>query len=319
MAPTPRLLIPVRIEELPTIGGFLITSLGSDLLDFTSFSGDYNALYVTNAQTALGTVTLLVQPKAKIAELKVITLRLYNNMDSLQKPVDFLEGYIKRTTGLTVATSDFGISDIRKAANRRDVERLLSALRYTINLAHNATNKPLLQAKGYTLVQQTFFTNIIDAIDDDNQAQNAKVNEINNLTTANYGVINDFWKTYANDISDAGKRIFKKTNKYDDYVIAALKRRVRQEQLRNVLKGTAKLNGSQGIVNAVDIKISMKPLPTGRKRTTKTKADSTFEIKSLVAGEWIVSISYPGYQTINEAVTIVTGETLVKDWVLEEL
>jgi hypothetical protein len=307
--PTPKLLITCRIEEVPTIGGFLIDSLNTDLLDFTAFSPDFNAAYVTNAQGQLLIITGLLIPKTLTSELKVITLRMYDNMAALPQKIDFLEGYIKRTTGLTVAAKDFGISAIRKANNKGDVEGLIQALNYTLGLAHNATNKPLLQAKGYTVAQQTALTDIKQALSDDNTAQNAKVNARNNLVTANVGVINDFWKILT-DISDAGKRIYRSSNKKDDYTISVLKRRIRQEQLKNKMIGSVTSAG----VAVNGAKISMKPVLGGRRRSTKSKANSKYELKSLQATDWIVTVSATGKVTQNVAVTVVTGQTLTKNF-----
>jgi len=307
--PTPKLNITCRIEEVPAIGGFLINSLNTDLADFTLFSPLYDAAFVASAQADLAAVTALIQPKTLTGELKVITLRIYNNMAALPQKIDFLEGYIKRATGLTVAAKDFGISAIRKANNKGDVEALISALNFTLALVNNPTNKPLLAAKGYTPAQNNALTTISTQLAADNVAQNAKVNERNNLVTANYGVINDFWKLLT-DISDAGKRIYKSSNKKDDYTIAALKRRIRQEQLKNKMTGTVTSAGSA--VNGA--KVAMKPVLGGRARSNKSKASGKYELKSLEATDWIVTVSATGMVTQNVAVTIKTGETLVMDF-----
>ncbi|MEO5570771.1 MAG: carboxypeptidase-like regulatory domain-containing protein [Bacteroidia bacterium] len=308
MAPE-TLRIKCRIEELPAIGGFLINSINTDLADFTAFSPDYNAAYVTAGQAQLTAITALIIPKTLTAELKVITLRIYNNMAALPQKIDFLEGYIKRTTGLTVAAKDFGISAVRKANNKGDVEALGQALNYTLALAHNAANLPLLTAKGYTVTQQTALTTIKTQLNDDNVAQNAKENARNNLVTANAGVINAFWDILT-DISDAGKRIYRSSNKKDDYTIAVLKRRIRNEALKNKMIGSVTSAGA----NVNGAKISMKPVLGGRTRSTKSKASSKYELKSLAATEWIVTVSAPGKVTLNRAVTIVTGQTLTQDF-----
>lgn len=309
--PPLKLDITCRIEELPAIGGFLINSLISDLVDFTAFSPDFNAGYVTNAQSRLTAVTGIVQAKTLTAELKVITLRMATNRTALEQKVDFWEGYIKRASGLTVAAKDFGISAIRKANNSGDVEALVNALNYTLALSNNATNAPLLLAKGFTGLQKTALQTIATQLNDDNVAQNAKVNARNTLVTSNYQLINDFWKILT-DISDAGKRIYRTSNKKDDYTIAVLKRRIRQEQLKNKMAGTVTFNG-QPLVNA---KISMVPVGGGRKRSSLSKAGGKYELKSLTATDWIVTVTATGKVTINEAVTIVTGETLSKNFVM---
>jgi hypothetical protein len=303
------LLIQCRIEEVPALGGFLINSLQTDLADFTAFSPDFDAAYVTTAQTQLTSITALLQPKTLTAELKVITLHMYNNMSAMEQKIDFLEGYIKRATGLTVSAKDFAISAIRKANNKKDVEALISALTYTLALANNATNLPLLAAKGYTPAQNTALQTIKTELNDDNVAQNAKVNARNNLVIANYGAINDFWKILM-DISDAGKRIYRDSNKKDDYTMAVLKRRIRQEQLKNKMAGTVTFEGSA----FAGAKIAMKPVLGGRTRSTKSKTTGRYELKSLQATDWIVTVSATGKVTQNVSVTIVTGETLVRDF-----
>lgn len=306
---TTKLIITCRIEEVPAIGGFLIDSLGLDIADFTAFSPDFNAGYVTTAQTQLAAVTALIIPKTLTAELKVITLRIYDNMSILPQKIDFLEGYIKRATGLTVAAKDFGISAIRKANNKGDVEALVFALNYTLGLVNNATNLPLLTAKGYTPIQNTVLQGIKTKLNDDNVAQNAKENERNNLVSDNADVINSFWKILT-DISDAGKRIYRTSNKKDDYTIAELKRRIRQEQLKNKMAGVVTLAGAP--FNGA--KISMKPVLGGRVRSTKSKVTGKYELKSLQATDWIVTVSGAGAVTQNVAVTIVTGETLTMNF-----
>jgi hypothetical protein len=310
--PPVKLNITCRIEEVPAIGGFLINSLSTDLADFTAFSPTFNSTYVTNAQGRLTAIVALLQPKTLTAELKVITLRMSTNMSELPQKVDFLEGYIKRVpSGLTVAAKDFGISAIRRANHKGDVEALVSALNFTLALVNNATNKPLILAQGYTPTQNTALTTISTQLADDNVAQNAKVNQRNNLVTSNYGVINDFWKLLT-DISDAGKRIYKKSNKKDDYTIAVLKRRIRQEQLKNKMLGAITSAGQP--VNGA--KVSMKPVLGGRTRSTKSKASGKYELKSLAAVDWIVTVSADGMVTQNVAVTIRSGEALTQDFVL---
>ncbi|MEP7171743.1 MAG: carboxypeptidase-like regulatory domain-containing protein, partial [Bacteroidota bacterium] len=120
---------------------------------------------------------------------------------------------------------------------------------------------------------------------------------------------NAFWDTLT-DISDAGKRIYRSSNKKDDYTIAVLKRRIRQEQLKNKMSGSV----TSGGVAVNGAKISMKPVLGGRARSTKSKASSKYELKSLQATDWIVTVSAAGKITQNVAVTIVTGEALVRDF-----
>ena len=69
-----KLKITCRIEELPVLGGFLISSMQSPLIDFTNYSPDYNAAFITTANADLAAIEVLVNPKQLTEELKVITL-----------------------------------------------------------------------------------------------------------------------------------------------------------------------------------------------------------------------------------------------------
>lgn len=301
---TIKLMIHCRIEEVPVIGKFLADSLSINLVDFTAYSPGFDSGYLTTFNTKLGVISELINPKQYTSELKVITERINTNIVSLRPKIDFLEGYIKRASGLTIGVKDFGVSEVRKAYHRGDVEGLIEALSYLLTNVGN--NMAALEAKGYTAAQHTTLSTIKTNLYNDNAAQNAKMNERNNKVTDNYGLINDFW-VLCTDVSDAGKRIYKsiEPNKVDDFTIAALIRRIRQEQKKNKFAGVVKLEG-EVIGNA---KIEMIPVTDGRRRTTKSDANGKFEIKSLTEGEYIVNFSADGAVSESINVVIERGKT----------
>ncbi len=307
--PQAKLNITCRIEELPSIGGFLIASLQTDIDAFSNFSPDFGEDYFAAATEQLLAVTALIQPRTITAELKVITLRMYQNMNDLGPQIDFLQGYIKRTTGLTVAAADFGISAIRQANKNGDVEALIDALSYTLNLATNATNAPLLLAKGFTNTRRDALLDIKTQLAADNILQNVKLNERNNLVTGNYAAINNFWKTLM-DISDTGKIIFRNSNKKDDYTVAQLLRRIRNENTRNRFTGTITSAGSP--LNQANIELV--PIAGGRRRTTKSKATGLFEIKNIVEAEYIVNVTANGKVAQTTTITATSGQTVTQNF-----
>lgn len=304
-----KLKIQCRIEEVPTIGRFLIGSMTTDLADFTAFSPLYDEAYLTNANEKLAEVEALINPRKLTAELKVITLRMLNNMEALRGKIDKLERYIDLASGLTVGTKDFGISKVRKENNRGDVEALVAELGDLLDIVSD--NMDALISVGYTDEQHAALVKTESSLAADNTAQNAKVNERNNKVIANYGLLNAFWDIIM-DISKTGRAIYKTSapNKVDDYTIAALKRRIRQEQLKQRLFGLISSGGS-GFGGA---KIEMKPLLGGRRRSAESKADGTYELKSLAVGEWVVTVSAAGKETINDTVLIVSGEAVEMDF-----
>ena len=305
-----KLKIQCRIEEVPTIGRFLIGSMTTDLADFTALSPLYDAAYITNANAKLAEVEALINPKKLTAELKVITLRMLNNMGALRGKIDRLERYIDLASGLTVGKKDFGIGKVRKENNRGDVEALVAELGDLLDIVSD--NMDALTLVGYTDVQHAALKKTESGLAADNTAQNAKVNERNNKVIANYGLLNAFWEDIIMDISKSGRAIYKTSapNKVDDYTIAALKRRIRQEQLKQRLFGLITSGGS-GFGGA---KIGMKPLLGGRRRSTTSNAEGAYELKSLAEGEWVVTVSAAGMETINDGVTIVSGEAVERDF-----
>ena len=63
----------------------------------------------------MGAIEALINPKQLTGELKVITRRLYNNLDVvLRDRLTILEGYLNQASGLTMAVKDFGVSAVRK-------------------------------------------------------------------------------------------------------------------------------------------------------------------------------------------------------------
>jgi hypothetical protein len=308
--PVVKLKITCRIAEVPAIGGFLIDSLTTDQADFLAFSPDFDADYLTNASAQLEAVDALINPKQYTAELKVITERMYANMNSLRGMIDFLEGYIDRATGLTMAPADFGISAVRKANNRRDVEGLLGALKYLMTNVGN--NLAALTAKGFTKAQNDAITAVQTELNTDNTAQNAKENARNANVVANYDVINDFWATLV-DISKTGARIYKTTqpNKVGEYTIASLIRRIRQEQKKDKFVGVVTSGGSP----VKDAKVELVPLPNGRRRTTSTNEQGEFVISSLSAGNFMATVSVNGDNFLPSVmITIVTGQTTTQNF-----
>lgn len=305
-----KLKIQCRIEEVPTIGRFLIGSMTIDLADFTALSPLYDEAFIENANAKLAEVEALINPRKLTAELKVITLRMLNNMEALKGKIDRLERYIDLASGLTVGKKDFGIGKVRKENNRGDVEALVAELGDLLDIVSD--NMAALTSVGYTDEQHAALVETESSLAADNTAQNAKVNERNNKVIANYGLLNAFWDDIIMNISKSGRAIYKTSapNKVDDYTIAALKRRIRQEQLKQRLFGLITSEGS-GFGGA---KIGMKPLLGGRSRSTTSNAEGAYELKSLAVGEWVVTVSAAGKEMINDTVTIVSGEAVERDF-----
>ena len=310
--PIPNLNIQCRIGELPVLGSFLINTLQTNS---TAISGVYPAFdtpFITQANADLAAIEALINPSQLTGELKVITRRLYTNMDVvLRDRLTILEGYLNQATGLTMAVKDFGVSNVIKRIAMNDVEGASSALNTLLQNVAVVANMTALTAKGYTAAQHTANVTLRNDLKTDNLAQNAKMNDRNNLVTVNVAKFNLFW-TKIKSIADAGKRVMKITtpNKVDDFTMAVLKRRIRQERNNTRMNGVV----TAGSAKVKDAKIEMKPLLGGRRRTGKSKASGAYEILSMEPGDYLVSVTKSGFLELTAEVTIVTGEALVKDF-----
>lgn len=308
----PNLNIQCRIGELPVLGGFLINTLQTNLPAITGVYAAFDAAFITQANTDLAAIEALINPSQLTGELKVITRRLYTNMDVvLRDRLTILEGYLNQATGLTMAVKDFGVSNVRKRIAVNDVEGASNAFNTLLQNVSVATNMTALTAKGYTVAQHTANVNLRNDLKNDNLAQNTKLNDRNNLVTVNVAKFNVFW-TKIKSIADAGKRVMKITtpNKVNDFTMAELKRRIRQEHNNTRMNGLV----TAGDGKVKDAKIVMKPLLGGRRRTGKSKASGAYEILSMEPGDYLVSVTKSGFLELSAEVTIVTGEALVKNF-----
>jgi len=307
------LKISCRAEELPVLGSFILTSMQGSLADFTAFSPDYNAGFMTTANADLAVIEALINPKQLTKELKVITKRIYTNQTNLRSKIDFVEGYINRASGLTLDKKDFGISEVRTKNNNGDIEGLIGALNFLITNVNIPANLTALTAKGFTPAQNTALTTLKDAFKNDNVAQNTKINDRNNKVIANYGKLNAFWDKIV-DVSDAGKRIYKATapNRLDDFTMTKLKARIRQERNNTRFEGVVSSDGSP----LKGARIELKPLAGGRRRVTTSKATGVFEITSMEAGDYSVAVSASGKTSVAKDISIVTNVPLQMDFEL---
>ena len=139
------------------------------------------------------------------------------------------------------------------------------------------------------------------------------MNDRNNKVIANYAKLNAFWDKIV-DIADAGKRIYKLSapNRVDDFTMAKLKARIRQEHYNTRFEGMI-TSGNAPLNKA---KIELKPLAGGRRRTANSKANGQFEITSMEAGDYNVTVSATGKATVTDVITIVTGTPLSMNYSL---
>lgn len=299
--------IKCRIEELPTVAGFIYAAYTTDKAVFASYSPDYNAAFDTNTKKLIDDLQKIISPKQFTAELKLITDRMYQNRVALRQPIDFLEGYLNRASGLTMMPKDFGISPVRTKNNNGDVEGLTTALNYLLQNTANPTNNAALLAKGYTAAQQTALQKIADDLHADNLAQNKKMSDRKALVQQNYSTMNALWAILT-DICDTGKRLFKTTDKtkLDDYTITRILTRIRNEQKKTLLNVAVTANGQPAAKAVVTIQ------PDGGGRATKLTTDAAGKASKagLNAGTYTSTCKYKDFVVQNSVFDLETNKDL---------
>ncbi len=214
-------------EELVVICDYVLTSLQRDLSDFTAFSEQFNEEYITDYKAKIQAMRQIVFPQNKTNELKIVTARLYDNMNILGNLVDRLDGYIKLSkNAMPISSTDFGIVDLKKKIRSRDAEGVLKCLQQ-IN-SNIVKYSGILTKYGLSADAIKEFTTIFDKIDSDNQKQYEIISNRRILTAEN---INTFNAIYAQmkEICSIGKILYRKSQKekLPDYTFAYLKKKVR--------------------------------------------------------------------------------------------
>jgi len=183
-----KLISRVPVSEVPTFGSFVLVSFETDEAAFTDFSSIYDAAFLADIKLRKKAIEALVFPKQLNGELKVITLRIYTNQELVTNEINYLEGYVKLTPGLTVGLKDFGFQEVRQANNSGNIEGVVSGLKLVTT--NSADNILLLTPKGFTPAKQANLVALMNTLDTDNVSQNTKLNERKTLVENNHIAIN---------------------------------------------------------------------------------------------------------------------------------
>lgn len=290
-------------EELPTIGQFIYESFKRDKADFSPYT-DFDPPFESNFGSELQAVNLLVNPVTFTLEMKKVTFTLYTNIFGLRGMMDDLQNYVNNAGNtLTVLPKDFGFKAVRADIKRLDVEGLNNSLN---TLETNITNNfTALKAKGYTQEKFDALKTMHASILTDNGTQNLLTDAKEEQTENNMNYYNSFYEDFVGKTANQGKLIYKtkKPSKVNDYTIAALVRRIRQEQLRSGMDISVKDANGNAVVKG---DVVAKPVVSGRTRKGKM-LNGVCAIKSMVPGDYNLFVTVDGVTKIVQ-VTVPTGE-----------
>ena len=299
------LSIRTKIEEVPSIGTFIIDAMTGDVIDFIAFSSLYDDPFLTDLELERKAIEALVNPTKLNGELKVITGNIYSNQDLLTTNINYLEGYIKRAKGLTIGAKDFGIKAVRVCNRSGDIEGLVSKIDIVTKNASDVINMAALTAVGFSVAKLKTITDLRAALKKGNDDQNSKINQRIILVGNNHAAINSFWAKLV-DVCDAGKRIFKPISeeKKQQYVVSKLLSRMRKDAAKT---------GITGLVEP-KARIEFKSLTGGRKRVTYANTKGEFDQKGIKAGEYLATKIVKGKPNVSKNVVIETGKSIVENF-----
>ena len=218
--------IPCKIEELPVLGSFLITSVTSDMETFTTYSPVYGNDYITGLQADLEKVNNIVKPVVLTNQMKEATDKLHKAEDSVVEHVAQLEGYaLKVAKSTTLKVSGLNLSLLRRKCQSRDAEGVLNGIKIVKQVL--APHLAKFEEVGYTKAKQDELDALFTAIDEANNQQNSMLNQRAKTVSENEELLVGFWNRLQEILKD-GKIIFRKNSlKKKEYTLANLKSRVR--------------------------------------------------------------------------------------------
>lgn len=305
------LIITGRIYEVPTIVQFTLDALGLNLADFILYKPNkYTPAFITSIETRRDAINQIVNPVVLTAEMKLITLRMMNNVIGLRYTMNLLEGYVADATGLTVAPADFGIKEVRKSIASGDVEGLNGNLNTVLtNITNNMT---ALEAMDYTPAMKAELVATKKSIADDNAAQNMKLEERGDLVRNNIVQINDLLADVKGIWAD-GKRLYSLKNKEKAkfFTNADIIRRIRNDELHTVITG--KVYDKDGKL-AVDAKIVARPTTEGKRgKTVRSNNDGVYEVKGLRPVNYMLKVTLKNGGIFMANTDAVTNKTVTLD------
>jgi hypothetical protein len=223
---TTKKLFPCKIEDLPVIAETVVGSARRDIADFSAFSPEFTELYFDAIDDKIVVCGKKLRSWVVIQELKATTEQLVSKTYRLRPKLNLLEGYLKLASeGLDVKESDLGLTIVRNAISKGNVERVI--LSVTNLLVGVQRNQAALEAKGLN----PLLIDEIAVLAKDINTLDVKQNELesirNRLTEENMDLFNDLWKALL-PVLDTGKALYRVVDpaKLKDYTAAQLLKRL---------------------------------------------------------------------------------------------
>jgi hypothetical protein len=215
-----------KIENLPTIGEFLLKNLDKDIDDFNNFSSVFTPEYLAAIKNKIYICKDIISSSVVTKELKALTQHLYNESKALRIKINAVEGYLKLAAKeLDIAVVDFGLKNIRNDISRNNIEGLVMNVQKTLIAIKR--NQAVLESKGLKPELITDIETQTREINNLNVNQNELISGRNRLTKTNIDLFNDLWDSLQ-PILKTAKAIYRGVDdvKLKDYTIRQLVKRI---------------------------------------------------------------------------------------------
>jgi hypothetical protein len=223
---------PVKLEELPVIGEFILRALKKDLKDFSSFSSVFTTGYLTSVESKNTVCKDLLGSLTTGKELKAVTQQLKEASAGLRTKLNSLEGYlILGAAELDISVADAGLKAARSAISKGNTEGVIATVKKILTVAKR--NLPALEARGLNTQLTGDLEAEIEKIDSLNLRQNDLISERNRMTEKNTCQFNDLWDSLQ-PILKTAKAIYRGVDevKLKDYTVTQLTKMIHAEGKR---------------------------------------------------------------------------------------
>ena len=212
----------LRKEEYTTLGDFIKVSFERDLATITARYPKLNEAYKNQFVAKLEEVKTLESGLMLTEEQKNATKSLYQEVDVVNKELNFLSSYCKDADISTEA-----VTDLKKALAKGNVEGAVLKIESV---------KQFINANAAVLIEEGMATDFADTLGNHktslstkNTLQNSTMNAHKTLTSNNKEKYNDLY-AYITKIMRSGKLVFATSNIKDEYTISKVISRMRANQ-----------------------------------------------------------------------------------------
>lgn len=215
-----------KMQDIPVIAGFLLTSMERDKADFTNYSPTFADGFMTDVRTKQAECYEIVKAADVLKLQKVVKSQIDTAIAQLRVLLNKNEGYLKLAEKqLDIKMEDFGVRTTRNAVGKSDLEKTIAEGRTLVsNLKRNAT--PLL-AMGLKQAGIDETGDLITELESLNEKHNSLKNDRSRAASDVNAKLNEMWDLITL-ITATGRALYKGTDptKLKEYTLTNLQKRV---------------------------------------------------------------------------------------------